>query len=157
MKRKLFCVFTILVIITVGSLSGCGGCGCQGDHRPYVPELEFNWDETEGHSTSTMLPTQDELGVPVYDENLDPSSIESSKTETDGEVTDMGVDYSTKDDFQTVLSWYKDTLGEPSETQVLSNGHNQAWWNLEKDGNSIQVIITCTDEGTAISVLTAKK
>jgi hypothetical protein len=96
------------------------------------------------------------MGVPVYGENLDPSSVEYSETESNGEVTDSGVDYSTKDDFETVVSFYKEKLGEPSEFQQLPNGHYQAWWNLEKDGKFIQVIVTCTDEGTAISILNSK-
>lgn len=157
MKRKLLFLLTIMVIFTVGFISGCGGCGCNDEHELYnYPEHEFEEEETEDYSTSTALPTQDELGVPVYNQNLDPSSVESSKTETDGEVTDVGVDYSTKDDFETVFNWYKDELGEPTETQVLPNGHRQAWWNLEKDGMFIQVILTCTDEGTAISIISGK-
>jgi len=157
MKRKLLFILTIAVIVTVGFMSGCGGCGCQDEHELYnYPEHEFEEEEKEDYSTSTALPTEDEMGVPVYNENLDPSSVESSKTETDGEVTDMGVDYSTKDDFETVVSFYKGELGEPDEFQQLPNGHYQAWWNLEKDGKSIQVILTCTDDGTSISILTAK-
>jgi hypothetical protein len=156
MRKKLLFFLTIMVIFTVGFISGCGGCSCQDEHdshtQQYVEDLE-----RLNEQTSNLLPSEAELGVPVYDDNLDPSSIESSKTESNGEVIDVGVDYSSKDDFETVVSWYKGELGEPDEIQQLPNGHYQAWWNLEKDGMSIMVIVTCTDEGTAISILTAKK
>jgi len=154
MRKKILFALTIAVIFAVGFMSGCGGCGCNGE-----PE-HYDFHETEDHSeeqtTSTALPSQEDLGVPVYDENLDQSSDYYSETKTDGEVTDAGVDYDTKDDFETVVSFYKGELGEPDEFRQLPNGHYQAWWNLEKDGKSIQVIVTCTDEGTAISILTAK-
>jgi len=155
MRKKLLFLLTIMVILTVGFISGCGGCGCQDEHDNTAHYVEDLGDLNE--QTSNLLPTEAELGVPVYGENLDPSSVESSKTETDGEVTDLGVDYSTKDDFETVVSWYKGELGEPDEFRQLPDGHNQTWWNLEKDGMSIQVILTCTDEGTDISILTAMK
>jgi hypothetical protein len=154
MRRKMLFLLTIVVIITVGCISVAGGCSCNDGHGSYdIPEHEF---EDDDYATSTVLPSQEDLGVPVYDENLDPSSVESSETTSNGEVTDAGVDYDTKDDYGTVFSWYKDKLGEPTETQVLSEGHNQAWWTMEKNGKYIQVIITCTDEGTAISIITEK-
>jgi hypothetical protein len=154
MRNKILFLVTIVVILSVGFISGCGGCGCNGEHELYdFPEHET---QKEDYTTSTVLPSEADLGVPVYGDNLDPSSVESSKTESNGEVTDAGVDYSTKDDFETVVSWYKAELGEPDEFHQLPNGHYQTWWNLEKDGKSIQVILTCTDEGTAISILTAK-
>ena len=157
MRRKILFLLTVFMIITVGCISGCGGCGCNDGHdqldtEHYIEDL----DRLSQESSSDQLPSEAELGVPVYGENVDPSSVESSKSETDGEVTDAGVDYSSKDDFETVVSWYKNQLGEPDEFQQLPNGHYQAWWNLEKDGMSIQVILTCTDEGTAISILTAQ-
>ena len=155
MKNKLLFLLTIMVILTVGFISGCGGCGCEDEHDDTAYHIQNL--ENLNEQTSNLLPTEAELGVPVYNDNLDPFSVESSKTESDGEVTDMGVDYSTKDDFETVVSWYKGALGEPDEFRQLPNGHYQAWWNLEKDGTSITVIVTCTDEGTAISILTAKK
>ena len=154
MKRKLLFILTIAVIVTVGFMSGCGGCGCQDEHEPYdFTEIE---DHSEEHTTSTVLPSQEDLGVPVYDENIDQSSVGSSETKSNGEAVNAGVDYDTKDDFETVVSFYKGKLGEPDEFQQLPNGHYQAWWNLEKDGKSITVILTCTDEGTAISILTSK-
>ncbi len=147
-------LLTIVVIFTVGFISGCGGCGCNGEHEYYdLPEEEEYEDE---RTTSTLLPSEEDLGVPVYDENLDPSSVEASETKSNGEVTHIGVDYDSKNDFQTVFDWYEERLGEPTGTQVLSNGHRQAWWNLEKDGRFIQVILTCTDEGTAISIINEK-
>ncbi|MBN2026858.1 MAG: hypothetical protein JW854_08895 [Actinobacteria bacterium] len=157
MRKKILFALTIAVIFTVGFMSGCGGCGCNGEHELYnYPEHEFEEEEKEDYSTSTVLPTEDEMGVPVYNDNLDPSTVESSKTETDGEVTDVGVDYSTKDDFETVVSWYKNELGEPKEFQQLPDGSYQTWWNLEKDGMSIQVIVSGKEDGTAISILKSK-
>jgi len=155
MRNKLLFLLTIMVILTVGFISGCGGCGCQDEHD----NTEYHIENLENlnEQYSSMLPTEAELGVPVYSDNLDPSSVESSKTETDGEVTDVGVDYSTKDDFETVVSWYKGELGEPEKFEQLPNGNYQTWWDLEKDGTSIQVTLTATDEGTAISILNTKK
>lgn len=154
MRKKILFALTIAVIFTVGFMSGCGGCGCNGEHEHY--DFHETEDHSEEQTTSTALPSQEDLGVPVYDENLDQSSVYYSETKTDGEVTDAGVDYDTKDDFETVVSFYKGELGEPDEFRQQPNGHYQAWWTLEKDGKSIRVIVTCTDEGTAISILTAK-
>jgi len=88
MRNKLLFLLTIMVILTVGFISGCGGCGCQDEHD----NTEYHIENLENlnEQYSSMLPTEAELGVPVYSDNLDPSSVESSKTETDGEVTDVG-------------------------------------------------------------------
>ena len=155
MKNKLLFLLTIMVILTVGFISGCGGCGCEDEHDDTSYHLQNLEDLNE--QTSNLLPSEAELGVPVYSDNLDTSSVESSKTESDGEVTDVGVDYSTKDDFETVVSWYKGELGEPTEFQQLPNGNYQTWWDVEKDGMFVKVVVTATDEGTAISILSAKK
>jgi hypothetical protein len=158
MKRKLFCLFTIVVIIAVGSLSGCGGCGCQEEHEVYnFPESEH--DEPGGSTYddfSDVMPSEAELGAPVYSENLDPSSISSSQDESNGEVVHVGVDFSTSDDFQTVFNWYKSELGEPKQLTQTPTGNNQATWEFEKDGRSILVVVTCTGEGAAISILNDK-
>jgi hypothetical protein len=153
MRRRLLFFITILVIFTVGCLSGCGGCGCQGDHSYDLPELEEDHEVT---TDSTALPSEDELEAPVYDQNLDTSQIDSSKTESNGEVVNVGVDYDSKDDFQTVVSWYKGQLGEPKEITQLPNGHYQASWQYEKNGRSVLIILTCTDTGTAISIINDK-
>ena len=152
MKRKLLCLFTILVIVAAGCLSGCGGCSCGEKHEDYYVPVDNGHQETD---YSSMLPSEAELGVPVYTGNLNVSSISSSKEETDGEVTYVGVDYSTSDDFETVLAWYEDQLGEPKETQDL-DGYPVVSWVLEKDGRQTMVVIQGKAEGTAISILNDK-
>jgi hypothetical protein len=117
MRKKLLFLFTIVLIITMGFISGCGGCSCTSEEEE-ARHQEFMEDFESLQEDSSILPTEAELGVPVYGENVDPSSVESSMSETDGEVTDVGVDYSTSDDFETVVSWYKGELGPPGFSAV---------------------------------------
>jgi hypothetical protein len=155
MRKKLLFLFTIVLIITMGFISGCGGCSCTSEEEE-ARHQEFMEDFESLQEDSSILPTEAELGVPVYGENVDPSSVESSMSETDGEVTDVGVDYSTSDDFETVVSWYKGELGPPGDFQQLPDGQTQAWWDLEQNGMSISLIVTDTGEGTAISILSKR-
>jgi hypothetical protein len=153
MKRKLFCLITIVTILTAGCLFECGGCGCKSEHEVVNVTHDSDYQEPD---FSNLLPTEEELGVAVYTGDIDPSSVSSSKKETDGEVTHVGVDYSTSDDLDTVLNWYKSQLGEPTNSQEL-NGYQSYWWTMVKDGKEIEVIVGGQAEGTAISILSDKQ
>ncbi|OFW55382.1 MAG: hypothetical protein A2Y75_09680 [Candidatus Solincola sediminis] len=167
MTKKILFFLTIVLIMTIGCVSGCEGCSCDGedglryqvgwDKGAVVEETEQEAAETdETYERGSELPTEDELGAPVYQDDLDPGSVSSSKTEEDGESKHVGADFKTKDDFWTVYEWYANQLGAPTARSQTPEGHNQASWVIEKNGRHILVSLLCTDDGTTISIINDK-
>jgi len=146
MRRKLFCLFAILAIMAAGSLSGWGGCSSQQG------EDEFAGYPNDAANNVQELPSEEEMGTPVYDKNVDADSVANLHTESNEGVMSIGVIYKTTDDWETVVSWYKDQFGEPDEISELPDGHFKTIWRFSKDGWNFTITISSTDAGTEISL-----
>jgi len=103
------------------------------------------------------FPDEEKLGLPLYKDNILVTSAESSTTESDRVVTDIGVDYSTTDDFKTVAMWYKELMGTPTKDLTTPDGKKQFTWESSEGGYYNLIVVTDTDQGTAVSVIKTKE
>lgn len=138
-------------------ITGCGGCGCDDE---CAEVQDTNPDDEKKPHTETVLdfPNEEKIGLPLYKENPVVSSIESTTEESDGVLTNVGVDFTTKDDFKTVANWYKEQMGgPPTKSLTTEDGNQQMTWESSADGYYNLIVLTERPEGTAVSVIKTKE
>jgi hypothetical protein len=155
MKRTLLGLLTVFVLLTAGCLSGYCGCSCEEDETTNHHE-EVNFEGETNKEARKTLPSGADMGVPVYNENVDNSNVSNWSTYSNDELTKMGVTYRTTDGFQTVVDWYGRQTGSPAEISQDSSGFDQAIWRSQKDGWNITVTVKVKDMFTEIDIMKQK-
>ena len=151
MKRKLAILMVFIMCMGICCFAGYAGCSCDGDD---VVVHETQPHEDQNHTECDYdFPNEEKLGLPLYKDNVLVTTVQSSTTESEGVVTDIGVDYSTTSDFKTVATWYKDQLGAPTKTLETPDGKQQMTWESSEGGYYNLIVVTETADGTAISVI----
>ncbi len=140
-KKPLF-IMSLAVLAAIGCFSGYVGCS-----------NEVNPAYEEETIIQCEFPNEDQLTKPIYKENVNASSIKGTMDRSAGGLDYVSVEYKTNDDFDTVVSWYEQKLGTPTETSTLEGGYNEAIWReIEGDFVSL-VIVTQAASGTTISII----
>ncbi|MDY6796668.1 MAG: hypothetical protein SWK76_15515 [Actinomycetota bacterium] len=155
MKKMLVALLLFALLVGICCFSGCGGCSCSEEATVHVPDP---MEEDEDHTVCGYeFPDEEKLGLPLYKSKVVVTTVNSSTTESDGVLENTGVDYGTTDDFKTVTAWYQDQLGTPSNTYTTVDGKPQWAWDSSEGGYYNLIIVTDTDDGTAISVIKSKE
>ena len=141
-KNKL--MMALFVIVLLCCVCICAGCTIGGD----LPKEEVK-EDTE---YTFEFPNKDQLGMPLYESNVDPCSIKSEMEKGPEGLDYIGVEYMTSDDFDTVVSWYEMEFGEPAQTSTLPDGNKEAVWAGMDGDFAKSTRVTQTSEGTAISI-----
>lgn len=129
MSRKLLPVLTIFVLaVTAGAylFAGCGG-GKQDEGFKYTVEQTGEGDKpgkivVEGGEggdatleTSETVPTEQDLGVPIYpgSEYVPGSGQALKASRGEGQLFLTGAEFTTSDAFEQVTAFYEEKLKQP--------------------------------------------
>ena len=156
MNRKLTILLVLMMFMGICCFAGYAGCSCDGDDV-VVHDTQPHPDDQSHTECDYDFPNEEKLGLPLYKDNVLVTSVKSSTTESEGVVTDIGVDYSTTSDFKTVALWYKDQLGAPTKDLTTPDGRKQFAWESSEGGYYNLIVVTETADGTAISVIKTKE
>lgn len=152
MKRKFVILLVFIMCMGICCFAGYAGCSCDGDDV-VVHDTQPQPDDQSHTECDYDFPNEEKLGLPLYKDNVLVTTVESSTTESEGVVTDIGVDYSTTSDFKTVATWYKDQLGAPTKSLTTPDGKQQMTWESSEGGYYNLIVVTETADATAISVI----
>jgi Cu/Zn superoxide dismutase len=139
-----FLVFVLILAMTA-TLIALAGCGKKtttiktpegdvtvtgekgGEVTLHGEEGDVTYKSSEGE------PTEEELGVPVYpDADYVPGSGSTASAGSEqGGLAVAGAEYTTKDDYDEVVSWYKQKLGKPF-MESTENGKETTWMNASE-------------------------
>jgi hypothetical protein len=148
MQGKRMLMLGLFVVVLLCCLCVYAGCSIGGDETSDEPE--------EDTTIKCEFPNEDLVGIPLYKNNVDASSIKGTMDRGSEGLEYVSVDYTTSDDFATVVSWCEKELGAPAETSTLPDGNSEALWR-EMEGEFVKItIVTQTKDGTAISVMRDK-
>jgi len=114
-------------------------------------EVTYETEEGEGkYKVTEEEPSEEDLGAPVYPdaEYVEGSGGTVSGSSEEGEFTTSGAEYRTGDDFNKVVGWYKDKLGEP---MYIDTTANEASWMLSISEKEV-VVVTVTQEEGGVSI-----
>ncbi|RJP32778.1 MAG: hypothetical protein C4536_05690 [Actinobacteria bacterium] len=150
MKRKLMVIAGLCTVVALLSLSVFAGCGSDASQ-------ETATQSGEEATAEFAFPDEDLMGYPLYRENVDKSSVKSNKEESDGEVQEITLDYKTSDSYDTVLAFYKEEVGVPTQTSELAGGYSRAMYDMDEGGYHTVIVITQIKDATAISVMREKQ
>ena len=140
MRTRRGSIFVALTVICLaGALAaGCGGSGTSGKTRP----LTTPPSKPASTSTGTVVPTEAELGIPVYPGARMEAGTALTTTDASGKKQVIAVQMWTDDGADAVIAWYKDKLSskpEFKEMPVVEAGKNSAilaW----KEGDKYKMI-----------------
>ena len=109
MKKALVVMLATLLVAGAAGLVGCGKTSVKVDTKKGELEVET---EKGGVKVETGVPSEAELGVPVYPGAEGVKNAAASVTESD--KTYSAAQFVTEDPVSKVLDWYKNELkGEP--------------------------------------------
>lgn len=153
MKKALILMLAVGLAIGMLAVVGCG------DKTTTIktPEGEITYDQNNGdtevtyggetYKSSEKAPTEAELGVAIYPgaTYVEGSGGSGSGSTQQGQAAWASGEFTTSDSFDTVVSWYKNKLGEP--LLVETTGEKQATWIVNK-GQESTTTVAVTVEGT---------
>lgn len=164
--RKL--VALVALGLLVAGLLVFVGCG-DSETTMMVEEEDVEITEKDGEITtrteegetrtrvSDELPSEEELGVPIYpDSEVDPDSSGSVTTTTEeGTSRFSGVVLVTGDSPEKVIAWYKEKLaGEPNFSEFTMDDQNgtSALFTFGTEANAKTVAIEASNGKTEIAI-----
>ena len=169
MRRMLVLVMAAALFIGAVAVAGCGKSKVTMETDEGKVEVSEKGGkittETDKGKTVTevsdKVPTEEELGVPVYpNAKVDKDSSGSITTTTEeGTSTFVGASLVTDDSFSEVVAWYKEKLsGKPGFVDLSMGSTETALFSVgtEEEGR-IVAIETNEDGKTQISIASSKK
>jgi hypothetical protein len=132
----------LIVVVFVALLAGmlAAGCGSSGTSKATTPTSPKS--KPASTATRTVVPTEAELGVPVYPGAQMDENSALTTTDASGKKEVIAAQMWTTDGTDPVIAWYKDKLsGKPEfkEMPVVEAGKNStilAW----KEGDKYKMI-----------------
>jgi len=141
-RKALVLILVIGMAVTIIALAGCGG---DDTTTVTIPGGEA--------TLSDKPPGEAELGVPIYpDAQYIPESGSTMTGSTEeGEFVTASASFKTEDDFEDVVAWYIERLGEPS---YLSREEPKEanWMHIAESGEVIVVSIDDDEDEVVISI-----
>jgi hypothetical protein len=162
MKRIL--VFALLIGVLIASLSLMAGCG--GSKTVQTPEGSVTTQDNGNSGTVTtpdgsttysdQAPTEEQLGAPIYPgaNYVEGSGGYASGTSSTGQYSAASGEFTTSDDFDTVLAWYTGKLGAPVYTGTASDSDSsqEAIWVSTSSGHAVSVTLDQKSDATHITI-----
>ncbi len=160
MKRFLLLVLALGLVISVVALAGCG----KKETTIKTPEGEVTVKEGEGgeltirgeegettYKMSEEAPSEEELGVPIYPgaEYVVGSGGSVKSTSEGEEVTTASGQFTTGDDIEEVISWYRDRLGAP---MIENASPREVSWMKSGEDYFVTVSVNEEEGKTTISI-----
>jgi len=150
----------LMLLALVAVLAVSAGCGDKKTVDTPFGEVTaeddggtITYETEEGDVTydySDKAPSEDDLGAPVYpDAEYVPGSggvVTGSGPE--GKFTTAGAEFTTSDDFDEVVEFYNDEMGDPL---IVDETTMEATWMKEMSDGSV-VTVTVTDEGGEVLI-----
>jgi len=141
-RKALVLTLAISMAVTIIAVAGCGG---DDTTTVTIPGGEA--------TLSGKPPGEAELGVPIYaDAQYVPESGSTmTGTTEEGEFITASASFKTDDDFEDVVDWYIERLGEPS---YLSREEPKEanWMHIAESGEVIVVNIDDDGDEVVISI-----
>lgn len=142
MRKALVLILVIGMAVTIMAMAGCGG---DDTTTVTIPGGEA--------TLSDEPPGEAELGVPIYpDAQYVPESGSTLTGSTEeGEFATASASFKTEDNFEDVVAWYIERLGEPS---YLSREEPKEanWMHIAESGEVIVVSIDSDGDEVVISI-----
>lgn len=162
MKKLLVISLILGLFVGMVAVSGCGkketSVKLPGGEEIQVEEdggkVTVGTEEGETtYESGEEEPTEKDLGVPIYpDADYVPGSGGTASATSGGETTVYaGGEWTTKDDFDEVVDWYSDELGEPTYTSSEA-GTKEAVWIVGDDMEKNITTVTVTEEGGKVKI-----
>jgi hypothetical protein len=132
-------LIAMLALAMVLAILAAAGCGDDSTTTVVTPEGEA--------TLSDKPPGEAELGVPLYPdaEYIPESGGTLTGSTEEGEFATASASYKTEDDFEEVVAWYTERLGEPSYMS-REDPREANWMNIAESGEVVVVSID-EDEG----------
>ncbi|MGQ9536935.1 MAG: hypothetical protein ACUVT4_06870 [Actinomycetota bacterium] len=159
--RKLMAVFLgVALVAALLALVGCGG----KETTIKTPEGEVTVKEGEGgkvtirgeegeitYESSDRAPSEEELGAPIYPgaDYVEGTSGMVTGTSEGKEVTTAGAQFTTDDDIDEVISWYRGKLGAPT---YENTSPREATWMMSKEDSMVTISVTEEEGKTSIQI-----
>jgi hypothetical protein len=161
MKKLLVVSLVLGLFISLVAVSGCGKKETsienpRGEKGKFEEEGgKVTIEGEEGKTTyegGEKEPTEQDLGVPIYpDADFVPGSGGAATATSEGQTTIYaGGQWTTKDGFEKVVSWYSGKLGEPMYTTSEGGTKSAAWMIGEMEENITTV--TVEEEGGKVTI-----
>ena len=157
MKKALVLLMLLGLVVGLVFAAGCGDDKKTID-TPFgevtEEDGEITYESEEGDVTydysEDEAPSEDDLGVSVYPdaEFVPGTGVVVRSSGTNGEVSVSGAQFTTQDDFEDVVDFYTDELGEPFMVEETTT---EATWISNLSDESI-VTVTVTDGGSEVSI-----
>ena len=160
MKRAAVLLLTAGLLAGMVALVGCGEKKTTletPEGRVEVSEEgggKITYKTGEGEATyeqATEVPSEEELGAPVYPgaEFNEKGSGSVTGSSAEGKYSSLVAEFAAKDDFDKVFSWYKGRLGEPL---YVDGAAREANWSKVEGSRIISVSIQGEDGGVKIII-----
>jgi hypothetical protein len=148
LRRKSVRKVLVLILVIVMAVTIIAVAGCDGDDTTTTVVTPG------GEATlSDKPPGEAELGIPIYpDAQYVPESGSILKGSTEeGEFATASASFKTEDDFEEVVAWHIERLGEPS---YLSREEPKEanWMHIAESGEVIVVSIDDDGDEVVISI-----
>ena len=158
MKKAIILFLAAACVVAVLIVSGCGGgeqtsqgfedltvekTGEGGESGKVTFEGEGGESSIE---TSEQIPTEENLGAPIYPgaEYVAGSGITSRTTSGEKELLVSGAEFTTGDAYIDVANWYVQKL----EMQPAVAGSDAAEWLYQNEAGKVIYITVAAEEGT---------
>lgn len=140
--------------VTIDEESGDVSVG-EGDVDISEDEGEVTIETDEGEVTykgGEGEPSEEDLGVPIYPdaEYVEGSGGSGSASGSEGTTVYAGGEWTTDDDFDEVVGWYTDKLGDPDMT-TSEGGVDTAIW-MEGDMSTDITTVTVSNEDGEVKI-----
>lgn len=139
--RKSYAVLIVGLVVVVLAGLLAAGCGSSGTSRQTSPATAPK-STTAADATGTVVPTEAELGIPVYPGAKMDENSALTTTDASGRKEVIAVQMWTTDGTDAVIAWYRNRLsGKPEfkDMPVVEAGKNStilAW----KEGDKYKMI-----------------
>jgi hypothetical protein len=157
----------LLLVILAASLSVAAGCG--NDKKTVETEegkitVEETGEEGQGGTITfegdkgqttvevgeEKIPTEEELGAPIYEgaEYVTGSGVASNINAGEGQVAVTAAEYTTKDGIKKVVDWYKGKMGDP----MINTPEETTWLSRDESGQITSVSVKVEEGAVKITI-----
>jgi hypothetical protein len=176
LKKILVLIVIVACIASLAFIVGCGddeggkGNGAGDEQGQIIDEsgrkITVEESQEEGESSTVTLegeegeestievqeeiPSEESLGAPIYpdSEYVPGSGVSSTTTSGDKKLTASGAEFTTSDDIDEVVNWYKGKLGDP----MVATPEETTWMFQDQEGAITSIMVKPFEGKTKITI-----